>query len=135
MRKAAFGVMFSTLAIAPVITPTVARAQCGISYIVLHSNQCLSLDYLPTVAASRSNVTNAKLQYQRQLEANITLDLDEDYRISETAEERQKRYLQLYQTKRLTEELELGGKVIEEWGYILHQKNMGRVSPASRKSQ
>ncbi|HIK14734.1 MAG TPA: hypothetical protein IGS53_05505 [Leptolyngbyaceae cyanobacterium M33_DOE_097] len=127
--------MFLTLAIAPVIIPTVARAQCGISYIVLPSNECLSLDYLPTMAASRSNVTNAKLQYQRQLEANITLDLDEAYRTSETAAERQERYVQLYQTKRLTEELELSGKIIEEWGYILHQKNMGRVSPASRRSR
>jgi len=132
MRKVAFGVMFLSLAIAPVTTPNVARAQCGVSYIILPNNECLSLDYLPTLAASRSSVTNAKLQYQQQLEANVSLDLNETYRIVETAEERQERYMQLYKTKRVTEEVELSGKIIEEWSYILHQKNMGRVSPSRR---
>ena len=107
-----------------------AQDACSSSYIVLPDGKCMNMEYLAILSASRGVKAQMDAKYLRQLDANVTLELSETYRLTETKQERDSRYRGLANTSKLRDQTSVSNQEVEDILYPVHQRAMRRMSEA-----
>ena len=123
-------ILAAVISLASAIVPGVATAKdvCGYSYIVLPDGRCLTLNYMTVLGESRSNQAEVDNLYQEQFDANLALEMNTRYRLTETKGERDARIKELAKTKRVRDDVASDAQHIEDTLYPLHHQAMRIVN-------
>jgi hypothetical protein len=131
MLKTAIAVPLASAIVLVLSLMMPAKAQttfeCGNSFVILPDGGCLNLSHLGYLGHSRENLANIEQTYQTQFNANVELEiLYNRYPafVSETEQERQRRYESLVETSIVRDEIAGSAQQIEDRLFPLQNRAM-----------
>lgn len=115
-----------------------AQAQvtdCGMSVMVLPNGECLDMDYITVLGASRRNVGEANAIYNELFDTNVRIEMiysEFPQLDNETEEERRERYESLLRVRDGRDAVAASGQSVEDKLFPVHVRAMNAVGRAYR---